>query len=986
MESTADYAEDTNIGNTDFGSVRPAEVHSAETTNVTRLCRRCGGKLFARTPQGVCSVCLFKTALSVLTESVVPQEPDDWDSVGSAGILREFDDYELLEEIGRGGQGIVYRARQKSLDRTVALKVIGLGPAYMGATNAHLKRFRLEAKAAASLNHPFIVPIHEIGERDGCCYFSMSLVEGGQLDEVVKRKAMPVRRAAELIAKLARTVHYAHEQGILHRDIKPGNILLDTKGEPHLTDFGLARLTQTESDVTRTTEVLGTPSYMAPEQARGNPVQGVAVSSAAVASARAASPPKAASLATATDVYGLGAVLYHLLTGHPPFVGGTTYETTRLLLETEPRQPWLLNPKVDRDLGTICLKCLEKDPQRRYSSALALGEDLERWLRHEPIRARRTGLFTRGRKWLHRNPTTAALMASLVALVAAVSLIVWKSELIGRPTTTGIAVLPFENLSSDREDAFFADGIQDDLLTKLANIADLKVISRTSVMQYRGERNTRQIGEALRVSHVLEGSVRKTGAWLHINAQLIDTRTDTHVWAEEYDRDLKDVFAIQSEIAQKVAKQLHAKISVAETVAIERPPTADLAAFDLYSRAKNLLLTANFSSSAKVNLLQAADLLNQAVTHDPSFFQAYCQLAHTHDRLYFLGHDHTPARLALAEAAVKAAFRLRPDAGETHLACAENLYRGYLDYDGALAELATASRSLPNDPQVFELKGYIERRQGKQEKALRSLERAGDLDPRNLLTLQQIAISYGVLRRHAEEKLAWDRVLAIEPNDIETKVARAVVELDWKADPQPLHQLIDEIRAKNPAAIQSVSDSWLVCALAERDATAAANALVALRENTFGNDSVEFSRSFGEGLIDRMAKDDSKARSAFIAARLEQEKTVQAQPNYGPPLCVLGLIDAALGRKEEALREGRRAVELLPLEKDAVNGPLMIAYSAMIAAWVGDKDLACEQLATAVRCRSTLSYGQLKLLPFWDPLRGDPRFEKIVVSLAPKEK
>ena len=290
-----------------------------------------------------------------------------------AKTFADFGDYELLEEIGRGGQGVVYRARQKSLNRTVALKVIGLGH---WATEAHLKRFRREAEAAASLDHSGIVPIYEVGERDGSCYFSMKFVEGGQLDEVVRREPMPIRRAVELIAKVARTVHYAHEHGILHRDIKPGNILLDAKGEPHLTDFGLARLVETESTVTRTLEVLGTPSYMAPEQAVGN---NDAVSSV-------------------TDVYGLGAVLYQLLTGHPPFAGGTTYETIKLLLDTEPRQPRLWNPKIDRDLSTICLKCLEKDPKRRYSSALALAEDLERWLKHEPILARRTGILTRGKK------------------------------------------------------------------------------------------------------------------------------------------------------------------------------------------------------------------------------------------------------------------------------------------------------------------------------------------------------------------------------------------------------------------------------------------------------------------------------------------------------------------------------------------------------------------------------------------------------------
>ena len=456
------------------------------------------------------------------------------------------------------------------------------------------------------------------------------------------------------------------------------------------------------------------------------------------------------------------------------------------------------------------------------------------------------------------------------------------------------------------------------------------------------------------------------------------------MWAQTYDRDVSDLFAIQSELAQAIAGQLYAKISPTEKLAIERPPTTDLAAFDLYTRAKHLLVTASVSSTAREDLLGAVGLLNQAVAHDPSFFQAYCELVLSHGRLYFYGLDHTAARLALAEAALTAASRLRPDAGETHLARARNLYWGYLDYDSALAELEIARRTLPNEADIFGLTGFIQRRRGHWEESIRSLERAIELDPRNFSTLRQLAVSYDHLRRYAEEQLILDRALNIEPNHVETRVGRALIELDWKADTRPLHQTIDSIRATNPAAIPGIADGWLICGLAERDIAAAANALIALGENTFGFDVVQFNRPFIEGLIASMTKDHDKARAAFTVARAKQEKIVEAQPNYGPALCVLGLIDAALGRKEEALREGRRAIELLPVEKDALGGVSVIKYLAMIAAWVGDKDLACEQLARAIRNPSRLSYGQLKLLPFWDPLRGDPRFEQIVASLAPK--
>src|SRR5438552_8127707 len=549
------------------GVPRESTRETPTMLRVIRICRKCGARIFANAPEGLCPRCVLKTALAMPSELVAGDDSSavalakaddpghtnklvgdavptaqDKKTAQAAELLGELGDYELLEEVGRGGQGVVFRARQKSLNRTVALKVISLG---QWASKAHLKRFRLEAEAAARLEHPGIVPIHEVDERDGQCYFSMKFVEGGQVDEVVKRTPISIRQAAELIVKVGRTVHYAHQHGILHRDIKPGNIPLDAKGEPHLIDFGLARLVESETSLTQTLDVLGTPSYMAPAQAVGNN----------------------ASVTSATDVYGLGAVLYQLLTGHAPFAGGTTYETVRLVLDTEPRQPRLLNPKVDRDLNTICLKCLDKDPQRRYPSALALAEDIERWLKHEPIRARRTGLVTRGRKWVRRNPSIAVMAAMLLVLAVPLGVMIWRTESErsapskAAPPEKSIAVLPFSNLSKEQENAFFADGVQDEILSDLAKVADLKVISRTSVMPYKSgiARNLRVIGQQLGVAHVVEGSVQRAGNRVRVNAQLVDARTDRHLWAQSYDRDLADVFAIQREIAKTIADQLEAK-------------------------------------------------------------------------------------------------------------------------------------------------------------------------------------------------------------------------------------------------------------------------------------------------------------------------------------------------------------------------------------------------------------------------------------------
>ena len=552
-----------------------------------------------------------------------------------------------------------------------------------------------------------------------------------------------------------------------------------------------------------------------------------------------------------------------------------------------------------------------------------------------------------------------------------------------------IAVLPFENLSEEKANAFFADGVQDEILTALSKIADLKVISRSSVMHYRTglERNARKIAEELGVAHVLEGSVQRVANRIRINAQLIDARNDAHLWAQTYDRDLSDVFAIQSEIAKTIADQLQAKLSPQEQSAIQLAPTGDIAAFDLYTRARNLWLTAWGSSTGKDDLLQAADLLNQAVKRDPSFFDAWCQLAVTEVTIYFLDWDHTRPRLVKAKAAVQAAGFIRPDAGETHLAVARLRYFGYLDYQGALAELELARRSIPNDPWVLLLKGYIERRQGRWNESVHDQERGIELDPHNTLAIQQLATTYEAMRRYADAKAVLARALASDPNDALTRAYHAFVDLDWKADTVPLHRVIDSLRATNAAAVPTVANFWLIDALAARDPVAAHDALMASGANPINgiSENMNFSRPFMEGLVARLMHDEDKARAAFTTARADQAKTVQAQPDYAPAACMLGLICAALGQKEEALREGQRGVDLLPLEKDAFGGTEMVKYLSVIAAWAGDNDLACQQLEIATAHPSVLSYGQLKLLPFWDPLRADPRFEKIVNSLAPKD-
>jgi TolB-like protein/class 3 adenylate cyclase/Tfp pilus assembly protein PilF len=586
----------------------------------------------------------------------------------------------------------------------------------------------------------------------------------------------------------------------------------------------------------------------------------------------------------------------------------------------------------------------------------------------------------------------AVLTAALLALIAIGT--VFAVFLRNRPSATlpalekSIAVLPFENLSEEKQNAYFVDGVQDEILTDLAKIADLKVISRTSVMQYKTgiTRNLRQIAQELGVANVLEGSVQRAGNRVRVSAQLLDARKDVHLWAEHYDRPLDDVFAIQSEIAKAIADQLRAKLSPQEKTAIEKPPTADLAAFDLYTRANALLRRSPLSGARKDNLLQASELLNQAVARDPHFLLAYCRLVFAHDVLYLTNLDHTASRRALGEAAVQSALRLQPHSGETHLAIARHLYSGYLDYDRAKQELAIAEPMLPNSSELLELKGYIERRRGHWDEAARSLQKAIELDPLNFFVVSQLSTIHHYMRDYAQAAAVLDRALAIAPKDVTTRLQRAQVDLSSRADTKPLHGAIDAVLSEDPSAAAAASNIWLNLAFCERDPIAADRALVAVTGDVFAAfPNAFFNRSFTEGLIAGMRGDSVAAHAALTAARVQQEGIVRAQPENAAALSVLGLIDAALGRKDDALREGRSALELLPITRDALVGGDLIQLFSVICAWTGEKELALQQLSEVAQIPSSLSYGRLRLLPFWDPLRGDPRFEKIVASLAPKE-
>ena len=598
----------------------------------------------------------------------------------------------------------------------------------------------------------------------------------------------------------------------------------------------------------------------------------------------------------------------------------------------------------------------------------------------EVLQKRRTRL-----RWA----TTGAAVLMLAALIAG-SMILSRSH---RPVLSSlpeksIAVLPFDNLSEEKANAYFAEGVQDEILTRLSKVADLKVISRTSVMQYRNAatRNLREIAGALGVAHVLEGSVQRATNRVRVNAQLIDARSDAHLWAETYDRDLADVFVLESELAEKIVAQLKTKLSPEEKAAIAERPTKDLAAYDLYARAKTLIETSLFSTPQNESLFEAVRLLNQALQLDPAFALAHYQLAYAHDLLYFLGADHTPARLAMADAAIQSLLRLRPNSGEAHLAVAKHLYWGYLDYDRAREKLNLAQKSLPNDPLPFLLAGYIDRRQSRWDESTKNFERAIELDPQNPIILQQISRSYQCLRRYADAETALDRAVALVPKDTALRASRAEIELLWHADPRPLASTIRAIIGEDSREAGTIAEFWLEVSLCQRDFDAALRALAALPGVAGCQvETIPFPRAWCEGLVAQMRGDKVTAHAAFSSTRDEAAKLVREQPAYAEAFCVLGMADAVLGHKEDAIREGRRAVELLPVTKDSITGSLLLQFLALIYAWTGEKDQALEQLAVAARTPGYLSYGELRLHPYFNSLRGDPRFEAIVQSLAPKE-
>ena len=875
-------------------------------------------------------------------------------------IGQHLGSYRIDAVAGVGGMGVVYLAWDERLGRKVALKLL---PQSMVANEAKLERLKREARTASALNHPNIVTIHEIGEVDSTHYVATEFIEGTTLRERMTKGLIPPPHAVEIAAQVTSALCVAHNAGIVHRDVKPENIMLRPDGYVKVLDFGIAKLTQQEPVGTATTigaqlptgqtMMLGTTRYMSPEQASGHAVD------------------------ARSDLWSLGVVFYEMLAGRAPFEGEKAADVIAAIFERDPQPLKQRAPGVSPALQSVVNRSLRKDPAQRYQTAEEMLSELR------AIKQRTDGIAARSARWV----APAAIAALLVSLALFYAWRGGRTDWARTPAAIdkSIAVLPFENLSKDEENAYFAGGVQDEILTNLAKVADLKVISRTSVMKYKSdlERNLREIARTLGVSHVVEGSVQRGGGRVRVNAQLIDARSDTHLWAEHYDRDVADVLAIQSEIAQQIANELRAKLSAEEKAAISERPTADLVAYAYYTKAKELDVWGNWEGAEK-SLNQKLKLLEKATQRDQTFALAYCEMARTELDLFQVTED--PKRVELEKNAAEIAVRLRPDLGEAHLELARyyfNAGNAPNDYSLARSELAIVRGKLPNNPEALVIDAMIGRHHNEWEASLAKLQRACALDPRNDEIAFQLANINFEMRRYSEcEKLALKEVANGKTEDPWIKRQLAEIRLA-QGDPVAAQSVLDEVPLDFNAA-PYIWSTRFAAALYLRDYDAANRVIAATpakwTKTAFGDEA----SGWAYGQVARARGDKEKALAAFAVARTKLQAKLPDIGSDGYQLSDLATLDAGLGRKDDAIREARRAVELLPISKDGVNGPVVVARLALVYAWTGERDRALEQLekiaAIPVVPGFAPTYGDLRFNPCWDSLRGDKRFDKIVAA------
>jgi serine/threonine protein kinase/TolB-like protein len=886
--------------------------------------------------------------------------------------------YVIVRELGRGGMGTVFLAERADgqFEKQVAIKILNRG----ADTAEILRRFRAERQILARLDHPNIARLLDAGTTDdGLPYFIMDYIVGAPVTRFAVAQRLSTRQRLELFLKICAAVEFAHRNLVVHRDIKPSNILANAEREPKLLDFGIAKLLAKDEDaaqsITEAQQHL-TPICASPEQAKGDPIT------------------------VATDIYSLGGLLYEMLSDQKPHRFSTARPTREELAlvvgEQVPPPPSAVasNAQTARllrgDLDAIVLFAMRKEPAMRYATAADLAADVRRHLAREPVVARHPTLGYRAKCLIKRNESRLVASAAVVIVLAGVLFAFWARSQQNAREAAGmaarglsapvsdirksIAVLPFENLGDNNSPSYFADGVQDNILTDLGKVGDLKVISRSGVAPYRGKnRDMKQIGRDLGVANVLEGSVQISGDRLRINAQLIDTQTDSQIWAEQYDRKLEDIFALQSELAQTIAAQLKATLSTGEKAEISRQPTQDLQAYDLYLRARAAFRGGGVS---RENWNVAVTLLNRAIARDPKFTLAYCLLNEVDVLQYRFGEDHSPQHLAAAKDAAETALRLEPNGEEARLALARYYYHGLSDYRRTEQELSSIPSSAPHEVEFFTLASLVERRLGQFAASIRDGEKAVELDPQNASLTTSLVQTYSGLRRFGDSERVANAALArlrgAKPRGPLLVKNEAALGM---GNVEEARAALDLIQDKDDMDYQAAR-LWLY--MIERDYSGAEAFAAKATDETkrvpdFWLTLAAVAHAAGKVNEERQANAEAK-RSALLA--------LGPRPDDPGLLGALSVAEAGLGQDEEALRHGRQAAEILPPSVDAVLGPGCEMRLAQVLAMTGDRDGAFAKLGKLVKLPFGLNHGDLKLNPMWDDLRDDPRFDRILAESA----
>ncbi|MGH7509897.1 MAG: protein kinase domain-containing protein [Gemmatimonadales bacterium] len=871
------------------------------------------------------------------------------------------DRYRIDRELGHGGMATVYLAEDLKHHRRVAVKVLraelaaALGP----------ERFLREIELAAGLTHPHILSVHDSGEAAGLLYYVMPYVEGESLrDRLTREHQLPLEDGLQVAREIADALAYAHGHGIVHRDIKPENILFEA-GHAVLSDFGIARAISAAGGetLTQTGMAVGTPAYMSPEQAGGEQ-----------------------DLDGRSDLYSLGCVLYEMLAGHPPFLGRSAQEVlARHALDPVPPLR-SVRPTVPPAVEQAVTKAMAKIPADRFATAAQFNQALARSIVPTGLPAVPDVGAPPG-----PSPVVARARRRVAMLGAAGLVLLLLAGLLARGPLRGrhpssiepkmLAVLPFDNLGR-LEDEYFADGLAEEITGRLASVAGLGVISRTSAMQYKKTtKSLRQVGRELGAGYVLEGSVRWEKApdgssRVRITPQLIRVSDDRHLWAGRYDETLDEVFQVQSRVAEQVAAALDVTLNEPERAALAARPTTSLRAYDFY------LLGNTYLSQVDVpeELRRAEQMYARAVELDPSFALALAKLARAHIWQFHLS-DRTEARLAKAQMAADSALHLQPDLPEAHLALGFIYYWGRLDYGRALEEFRAAQARDPNNSDLAWARGLVERRLGEWEQAIADLRRAVELDPRSMVKTLDLYEVYLRQRNYVEADRYVDRAIALAPDLASPYLYKAILIVARDGDLPAARRTIQE--GIRQGGVEKFA-FWLPqfeigAALWAGLDSVAQTALERLSLDAFGTDSAKYFLAKGRAL--RYRGDTRRSRIYFDSTATVLERRSEALPEDPALHAALGVAYAGLGHRESAVREGKRAVELRPVAEDTWYGVDMLRNLAVIYATLGEAHAAVEQLRILLAIPSWISVAWLRSDPTWDPLRNHPGFQSLLTGV-----